>query len=533
MRVLLLSTYELGHQPLGIAGPAAALEDAGHETHCVDLAQSDWPEDAVGRADAAVLSVPMHTATRLALGVIARLRSERPGLPLACHGLYAPVLEGHALLRPSDLLVAGDPVPALLEWLPGAHGAPGSGGPPGADGAPGNGGLPGFTIELGPPSPGSAGSAATAASRPLRRELPPLADYACLLTAGESVTAASVEASRGCNHRCRHCPVAGVYKGRSRPVPVASVLADIDQVVAAGAGHISFADPDFLNRPRHALEVARALHAAHPEVSFDATVKVEHILRHESVWPELARCGLVFVVSAFESVDNRILELLDKGHNADDAPLALATVRAAGVELRPSWLPFTPWTTAESLAGLFLFSAEQDLVWSTDPIQYAIRLLLPRGSLLLADPDPVLAGALTGEVDELGSAAWVAADPALDVLQKELALVAETDSSAARPLDVTFGRLFGVARGAGVPLPPEPPAPLVRAAQPGAGRPRLSEAWFCCAEPTGAQVRAIGGIPAGGSRPPAEPASRVGLVGRRPSAPSGGRPEVHTANPVP
>ncbi len=66
----------------------------------------------------AVVSVPMHTATRLALGALERLRSERPGLPVACHGLYAPVLEGHPLLRPGDLLVAGDPVAALLGWLP-------------------------------------------------------------------------------------------------------------------------------------------------------------------------------------------------------------------------------------------------------------------------------------------------------------------------------------------------------------------------------------------------------------------------------
>lgn len=489
MRVLLLSTYELGHQPLGIAGPAAALEAAGHETRGVDLAKTGWPDEAIVWAEAAVVSVPMHTATRLALGVIGRLRSEQPRLPLACHGLYAQVLEGSELLRPGDLLVAGDPVPALLDWLTSA-------------GAAGDEGLPGVTVYLGSPSsPAASSPTSRSSARPLRRGLPPLADYACLLQGGASVTAASVEASRGCNHRCRHCPVAGVYRGRSRPVSVPSVLADIDQVVAAGAGHISFADPDFLNRPRHALEVARALHAAHPGVSFDATVKVEHILRHRTVWPELAECGLVFVVSAFESVDDTVLDLLDKGHTADDERLALAIVRAAGIEVRPSWLPFTPWTTAESVAGLFLFAAEQDLVWSTDPIQYAIRLLLPRGSLLLADPDPVLAGALTGQVDEVGSASWVAPDPVLDALQQELALVAEAASGAAEPPDVTFSRLFGVARSAGAPLPAEPPAPVVRAPQPAGSRPRLSESWFCCAEPTGAQFRAVGG--SGAERAPA------------------------------
>jgi hypothetical protein len=492
MRVLLLSTYELGHQPLGIAGPAAALEAAGHETRCVDLSMSNWPDEATRWADAALVSVPMHTATRLALGVLERLRSERPGLPVAFHGLYAPVLEGHDLLRRSDLLVAGDPVGAVLEWLAGDLSPVGE--LPG-----GNGHAPSAVVELGPPS---SRLPSAAPSPPLRRDLQPLSDYACLLKGDVSVTAASVEASRGCNHRCRHCPVAGVYRGRSRPVPLQSVLADIDQVVAAGAGHISFADPDFLNRPRHGLEVARALHTAYPDVSFDATVKVEHILRHRTLWQELAACGLVFVVSAFESVDDRVLQLLDKGHTAADERDALGIVRAAGIELRPSWLPFTPWTTLESVAALFAFSAEQDLVWSTDPVQYAIRLLLPRGSLLLESTDPVLAGALTGRVDEVGSAEWQSPHAALDALQEDLAVAAELASGTDEAVDVTFARLFDLTRRAGAPLPPEPPAPIARAPHGERDRPRLSESWFCCAEPTGAQLRAVGAAPAARSSVP-------------------------------
>jgi hypothetical protein len=501
MRVLLLSTYELGHQPLGIAGPAAALEASGHLTRGVDLAVSDLPAETLKWANAVAISIPMHTATLLALEAVASVRSQRPAIPVAWHGLYAPALVGNDLVLPDDLLVAGDAVPAVLAWLESLSGeqASGSGGqnpveaggqnpveaggqnPVEAGESPATGGGT-VLIALGPPR--SIGPA----SRPLRRDLLPLAGYARLLHQNREVVAASVEASRGCNHRCRHCPVASIYHGRSRPVETEAVLDDIAQVVVAGAGHVSFADPDFLNRPRHALDVARRLHEAFPSVTFDATVKVEHILAHREVWPELAASGLIFIVSAFESVDDRVLTLLDKGHTAEDEATALEVVRTAGIELRPSWLPFTPWTSLASVGALLQFSADQDLVWSTDPVQYSIRLLLPTGSLLLERPDEVLAQSLRGVGG--GSTKWVAASRGLDDLQ--LAVAARAEAADDEPIDVTFSAIWDLARRAGAPLAATPPQPSVAAWLPPAQRPRLSESWFCCAEPTGAQLRRLG-----------------------------------------
>jgi hypothetical protein len=481
MRVLLLSTYELGHQPLGIAVPAAALAVAGHEVSVADLSLEEWPAEAVLAAEAAIVSVPMHTATQLALPVIRRLRQERPGIRLALHGLYAPVLAGHEAIEADDLLVAGDPIEALLAWLDGSH--------------PG-----GLVTDLGPARPArpepvvSAASATTVSVPvPLRRGLPPLEAYAGLLVGGRKVVTGSTAASHGCNHTCRHCPVAVVYGGRSRVVPVDAVLADVAQLVAAGAGHVSFADPDFLNRPRHAAEVARRLHEAFPGVSFDATVKVEHICRHEELFPELAAAGLVFVVSAFESVDDAVLAQLDKGHTAAEGSRALQIARSAGVEVRPSWMPFTPWTTVQSIGDLLAFVARHDLVWSTDPVQYSIRLLLPTGSLLLADPDPVLAASLRAHDPETGSVAWASPDPTADGLQQAIAALVEAAAAVASPIEETFASLWDLVGSAGADLPavvPEP-ASLHRFAVPGPDRAHLSESWFCCAEPTAAQLHLV------------------------------------------
>ena len=285
----------------------------------------------------------------------------------------------------------------------------------------------------------------------------------------------SVEASRGCAHRCRHCPVPVVYDGRVRVTDEAAVLADIEQLVAAGATHITFGDPDFLNAPRHSMRVVRAMHARFPQLTFDCTVKVEHVLRHADLWPELADAGCLFVVSAFESVNDAILERLDKGHTAADAAEAVTLLRSFGIDVRPSFLPFTPWTTVDDVIALLDFVHEHDLIGSVDPVQFSIRLLLPRGSLLLDHPD--LAPYLGAWDDERLTYTWQAADPSVDALQQEIAAIVEAgaDSGRARHRDLrAAARRCGCAARRRHADPARPPAPqrelvLLRGAHRGAG----------------------------------------------------------------
>ncbi len=290
-----------------------------------------------------------------------------------------------------------------------------------------------------------------------------------------------VESSRGCVHHCRHCPVPVVYDGRIRIVAVDAVLEDVEQQVDAGATHLTFADPDFLNGAAHARRVVHAVHERFPDVTFDCTVKVEHILRHRDVWPEFAAAGCLFVVSAFESVDDETLARLDKGHTTRDAAAAVRLLREQGIEIRPSWLPFTPWTSRESVVALLDFVAGHDLVGNVDPVQYTIRLLLPRGSLLLDDPDVV---AQLGPYDDgRASYPWRSPDPAMDVLHGDLAALVERGVEAGDPIPVVYARIrehLGL-------------APVVVDLERAAAVPRLSEPWFCCAEPTAAQLAPLTG----------------------------------------
>jgi hypothetical protein len=320
---------------------------------------------------------------------------------------------------------------------------------------------------------------------PDRDDLPALDRYARLLVGDERRVAGHVEATRGCKYHCRHCPIPPVYGGRFFAVPVDVVLEDARRQVAAGARHITFGDPDFLNSAKHALAVARGLHAAHPEVTFSFTAKIEHIVGARPDPPgffvELAALGCVFIVSAVESLSDHILALLDKGHTAADVMQALAIVRGAGISLRPTFVAFTPFTALSDYLALCRFIREQDLEQEVDPIQLAIRLLIPPGSLLLARPE--LAPHLVELDEDALTHRWRHPDPRMDQLATQVMELVEQSTHAGEPPHATFARIHALAAGlAGEPAP----ALSLKRRRP--APPRLSEPWFCCAEPTALQL---------------------------------------------
>jgi len=308
---------------------------------------------------------------------------------------------------------------------------------------------------------------------PARAALPALKKYAHLDREGASHLVGYVEASRGCKHGCRHCPIPPVYGRRFFVVPTAVVLADVRQQVAAGAAHVTFGDPDFLNGPRHALAVARALHAEFPALTFDFTAKIEHLLRERAHLAELAALGALFVVSAAESLDEAVLAILDKGHTRADIETALAVTRAAGLSLRPTWVAFTPWTTLAGYGAWLDFIATEGLVDATDPVQYALRLLVPPGSWLLQEP--AARRHLGRLVPDGFYYEWAHPDPRVDALQAEVAAVVAAAADRREDAALAFDRvraLAAAAAGASAPasvgLAPDRRRP-----------PRLSEPWFC------------------------------------------------------
>jgi radical SAM superfamily enzyme YgiQ (UPF0313 family) len=450
--ILLVSTYELGHAPHGIALPAAFLARAGFRPASLDLAVEPFDEARVGRARLVAISVPMHTALRLGLEAAARVRAANPSARVCFHGLYAPLHAPLLLRHGADAVLGGE----CEEDLVALAGAVERGE-----------GLSRFV---------QRGAGAASVRRleypvPRRGGLPPPGRYARLVDAdGRERLAGYVEATRGCLHLCRHCPVPALYGGRLFAVPAEVVLEDVARQVAAGATHVTFGDPDFLNGPGHALHIARALRERHPALTFDFTAKVEHLVRDPRLLAALVGAGALFVTSAVESLSDRVLERLAKGHTRADVERAFAACRDAGLALRPSLVPFTPWAGLDDYLDLLATFEARGWMAQLDPVQLSIRLLVPPGSLLERDPDLALEG-----LDEEGlSWRWRHPDPRVDALQERVAVAVADGASRGEDAEETVARVSALALAAAGRA-------HVHVARPfsGARTPRLTESWFC------------------------------------------------------
>ncbi len=441
--VLLVSCYELGHQPMGLASPAAFLARAGYAPETIDVSVQPFDEDKVLRARFVGISVPMHTALRLGREVARRVRALNPRCHICFYGLYASLNAELLLGSGADSVIGGEYEQALVDWIEGK-----------GDRAVVRKERLDFAV-------------------PAREGLAPLSRYAKLVLGPGAAPSlvGYVEASRGCLHACRHCPIPPIYAGRFFVVPAEIVLEDIRRLVGFGARHITFGDPDFLNGPGHSMRIVGAMHREFPELTFDVTAKIEHLLKHRRLVAELARQGCLFVVSAVESLSDEVLRRLAKGHTRADVIEAVAILDEAAIAMRPSLLPFTPWSTLADYLALLEFVEDHGWLDCVDPVQLAIRLLVPKGSLLC--DDPAFAGC-TFDEDRL-SYEWHHVDPRMDRLQVAVASLVEQAARDEEEPHRTFERVRELAWG----VAGQSARPRVPTAGPREPAPRLTEPWFC------------------------------------------------------
>jgi radical SAM superfamily enzyme YgiQ (UPF0313 family) len=467
MNVLLISTYELGRQPFGLASPTAWLRSRGHEVCCFDLSRQPLPESAVRQADLVGFYVPMHTATRLAVQLIEPIRQANPRVKLCFYGLYAPVNEAWLRQLGAEAILGGEfeaGLVALADRLSA---------PPVKSTASDNAAIPNASPQ---PEP------VISLSRqqflvPDRTGLAALGCYAHLvLPDGSQRVVGYTEASRGCKHRCRHCPVVPVYDGVFRVVQPEVVLEDVRRQVRAGARHITFGDPDFFNGPRHALEIVRALHHEFPDLTYDATIKVEHLLARRADLPVLRDTGCLFVTTAVESLDDEVLRRLEKGHTRADFLELVRLFRKTGLVLHPTFIPFTPWTTLEDYEHFLSALEALDLAENVPPVQLAIRLLIPAGSRLLELED---VRRIVAPFDPASLVyPWRHPDERVDSLQREIEELVNACHSRQASRQETFAHVINAAqRALGECLALWNPADRPRTAR--ATIPYLTEPWYC------------------------------------------------------
>ncbi len=455
MKIVLISTYELGRQPFGLASPAAWLRKRGHQVTCLDLSRETLDGSAISEAGLIAFYVPMHTATRITLEMLPSLRSLNPIAHFCAYGLYAPLAAQSFKALGVKSLFGGEfeqTLVDLAEHLSGLPAAP--------------------QIH---PLDSNISLARLRFQTPDRADLPPLRWYAHLvMPTGQHRTVGYTESSRGCKHLCRHCPIVPVYGGVFRIIDREVVLADIRQQVAAGAEHITFGDPDFFNGVGHAIPLVEALHREFPGLTYDATIKVEHLLKHNDLLPTLRKTGCLFVVTAVEALDDLILEKLQKGHSRADFFRVVELSRQAGLNLQPTFVPFTPWTTFENYLDLLSQIRKLDLVEAVAPIQLAIRLLIPPGSRLL-ELDEVRQ--TVGPFDPAALVyPWKHSNPAVDELASQLQELIEGGEKQKRSRSATFELIYRAANGAAGHEIMWENMPVLASR---ATVPYLNEPWYC------------------------------------------------------
>lgn len=449
MRVLLVSTYELGRQPFGLASPAACLRADGHHVICADLAVEKLSPDAVRNADLIAFHLPMHTATRLAAPVIEATRRVNGGAHVCCYGLYAPVNAGYLRSLGVETLLGGEIEDELRR----------------------------LALRLASGDRSASAEPLVSFERvrfetPDRSGLPALKRYASMFDGATDRVTGYTEASHGCKHLCRHCPVVPVYNGTFRVVPADIVLADIRQQVEARAEHITFGDPDFFNGPTHGMRIVERMKSEFPSLTYDVTIKIEHLLKRRDLLSELRRTGCLVVTTAVESVDDEVLRKLDKGHTKADFFEVVRLFREVGLNLSPTFIPFTPWTTWESYRDLLRVLTELELVHQVAPVQLALRLLIPAGSRLL-ELEEIRCLVDAFQPDALAHK-WRHPDPSMDNLAERLLKLVDSEQKRGASRAECFSAIWAQAcDGESAPalVPEQRKAP------------QLSEPWYCCAEP--------------------------------------------------
>jgi radical SAM superfamily enzyme YgiQ (UPF0313 family) len=472
MNILLISTYELGRQPFGLASPAAWLSVRGHDVSCLDLTRQALDEQAIRAADLISFYVPMHTATRLAAGLVPKIREMNARAHICFYGLYAPVNEEYLRGLGVGTILGGEFEEGLGSLASRLQDGSANGHRSVKQQEP--------VISLARQKflvPDRAGM------------LEPAKYASVVMPDGEHRVAGSTEATRGCKHLCRHCPIVPVYNGAFRVVEREIVLQDIRQQVTAGARHITFGDPDFFNGPAHSISIVEAMHREYPELTYDATIKIEHLRKHDALLPALRDTGCLFVTSAVESVDDAVLEKFDKGHTRADFLAVVARFRVLGMTLLPTFVPFTPWTTFEGYTDLLDVLAEQGLSENVAPIQLAIRLLIPAGSRLLELPE---VSAMVGPFDSAALVfPWKHEDARVDTLAREISQLVQRGDSLKLSRTEIFSHIRRAANAAAGNRAPNGVAPSVLKSAP---VPYLDEPWYCCAEPMDDQFVSIGKV---------------------------------------
>ena len=365
MEIMLISMDEGEFQPLGIAGPAAYLRKNGFSVRAFDLRKNSTFEFDI-YADIVAFSVPIFGAIESSVEKAKEIRKAGFQGPFVFYNQYATVQPETFLLDDNCFVIFGEFEEELVQICKLMQQSK-----PIAQAE--------HVWSMGKKRPAKALKRATFIA-PDRSDLPSLSTYARF----DGAIVGNVETMRGCAHPCTYCSVFGAYERHVVKIPEEIVLEDIAYTVNAGATHITFVDADFFSTGKRGLAIVESMVERYPGISFDITARLDDIIRYKTIVERFKEVGCKEVTSAFEFPDENVLEIMNKGIVLDQMVQAVRLLQGIGIRLKPTFITYTPWIDSVNMGKLDAFAKEIGIADFIDPLQKQTRLLLYKGSPLLA-----------------------------------------------------------------------------------------------------------------------------------------------------
>lgn len=376
-KFLVVSPFEGGYQPITALSAFTALRNAGYENTLFHDAYVDGlPEDLFDDVDVVAISVPLFDALMAGLKLSEMVRAKNSTAKIVFFGQYATLNAARLPGKYGDYAVVGEweqPLVNLARHFTTGEVLDKIGLVNARDAAAG-------LI----PHPYIARNKITVADRSVA---PPLYKYPQphveKLLGVKSPVVGGVESTRGCHHKCTYCSVYAAYDGKVIPISDDIVFSEVRYLMSQGMTHLTFTDAEFFNSKSQGIRILRALHSEFPQLTYDFTTRIDHILEHEEALREMKELGVRFITSALEFPTQIVLDVVAKDISIADIELAINKLRNIGIRLNPTFIMFNPWVNRDDIVAFKDFIKRNELEDVVDAIQYETRLHLYKGSPLL------------------------------------------------------------------------------------------------------------------------------------------------------
>ena len=370
---VLVSIFEGGYQPLNALTGLAALRSAGHDTDFIDAYVEGVDIARLSRYDTIIFPVPLFDSLMSAVRICEDLERAGCTAERVMFGQYATINASFLSSRYADHVVTGEWEAPLISLLNRKRGSEEP-----VINVFSRGGEPELTL--------ATKKLRGTMAQPLRDAAPHLSKYPqpqlSRLLGAEKVVG-GLELTRGCHHKCTYCSVFAAYDGKVVLGDIDTIIADIDALVDQGMEHMTFIDAEFFNATRRSFDALAKIHARHPELTFDFTTRVDHILDNRDRLRELYDHGVRVITSALEWPKEEVLRQVRKEVTVADLKESVHLVQNSGIALNPTFIMFNPWVGLEDFPRFNDFLVETKMEDIVDPVQYETRLHLYKGSPLL------------------------------------------------------------------------------------------------------------------------------------------------------